>query len=147
MKRWKLAVIIIIALVLVGTYAIYAMIYQGNYNVTAKVTLYEDNYGTPSIFAFSTTNEQTSPTQFWDLFKGHSLPDNTSKYMIYWEMDTSLWSHQGMAVSGTIDYGAYSTTSFTIGNVEPGIYTMDLIVKDNHGATVLTHSYEVTVGP
>ena len=146
MKVWKIVLIAVIALVLLGTYGIYAWGYQGNYNVTAKVTIYVDNYGTPSISAFSTSSEPTSYVQFWDLFKGHSLPDNASKYMIYWSMDASLWSHQGMAVSGTIDYGTSSTTTFTIGNVEPGVYSMDLILKDNYGATVLTHTYEVVVG-
>jgi len=156
MKRILKILAIVVVVILAGTYVIYASEYQGNYNVTAKVTLSMDMYGTPTISAFSSSNKATSPVQFWDLFKGHGLPENTSMYSIYYTMALSSntiqgvtvgKSYQGVVISSVTEYGTSSTSEFGVSNVEPGIYTMSLTLKDSQDATVLTHSYEVVVGP
>ncbi len=155
MKRILKILAIIVVLILVGTYIIYALEYQGNYNVTAKVNLAVDMYGTPTLSGFSSSTNPTSPVQFWDLFKGHSIADNESAYLLYYTLSLTSSTIQGVAIgktyqgvvgSGAIEYGSSHTTEVNIFNVESGLYTLSLTVKDSHGATVLTHTYEVEVG-
>lgn len=146
MKRWLKILAIGVVLAVAGTYAIYAMEYKGNYNLTASFTLNVDQYGGVAIAGFTYDSEPTGMAQFWEQFKGHSAGDEAAAYMVYWELNQSGVKTTFITSSGVIDYGTSKVMSLKADNLDPGTGAIKVTIRDSHTTILLERSFDVVIG-
>jgi len=144
---------IIVVVLLAGTYAIYALDYKGNYNLTASVRLNISDSGVflvvDSLTEFSYDSEPTSVVQFWDLFRGggHGPTRLPNTYLMTWELDNA--GSTGLRTYFTVDLverGESAVFNAHFDNEPPGTGTLKIIVTDYLGATLHQRTYDVVIG-
>jgi len=132
MRLRTLVLVVIIVLVFVIPYSVYAMDYKGNYNVSVTTRASVDSLG-----AFSATTPQidcdaTDMWDFWGLLKGHGTDRPDYGYMVYLEI-TRAGVLVGFDVT-TIRLNATESIDIilTADNVSPGeadvrVYFVDVM--------------------
>jgi len=149
-RLWK-ALLVVAVLAVVGTYVIYALDYQGNYNTTVSMTVSADPSTLANLYVteFKVSSEPTSPVQFWDLFRGGHTPPPWA-YEMYVELNksgASTTESPGSILFPPGDNGP-QIISVEFKNVSPGSATIRVyIVNTQMQAIIYDHTYSVVIGP
>lgn len=142
---WKLLAIVAV-IVLAGSYVLYAWNYQGHYNVETQLTLNVDDNGNVAIAGFEYDCEEVGYDDFWGLFKGHTVEEGFTGYMIYYELNQSgvKSTHIGNEV---IENGASVVVLQHMYNLEPGDASVKISIRDVHNTVLTEHTYALVIGP
>lgn len=144
MKIGLKLIAIVVVLVLVGSYALYAFNYKGKYNVETNLTLNVDEYGGVAIANFEYDCSPVSYGDFWDLFKGHSVPEGMTGYIIYYTLNQSGETSTRIT-SAVVPNGESSVVSLTLNNLDPGAASLKVSIRDSHNALLAERTFEVIV--
>lgn len=137
--------------VVVFTYGVYAMEYQGNYDVAISFSITVPETGEVAITEFEYESEPTGVLSFWEL-RGKSGAPLTGVYTIYAE-----WNQSGdldtFVVPVTLtdiplsDSSDKTEVSFTFFNKNPGTASLRLyVVFEYVGSIIYDMTYPVVVG-
>jgi len=146
MRRVWMILLVAAILILGGSYVLYALQYEGKYNLSTELTVSVDVDGGVAISGFTYDCDEVTYGDFWAMFKGHSSGDVSDDYTIYYTLNQSgartTWTQ-----SVTIDYGGSAEVRMTMKNLAPGEGTLVVAVRDTHNAVHLERSFPVVVGP
>lgn len=142
MKRMLKILAIIVVVALAGTYAMYAMWYRGNYNLTVKVQLNVSSERELVFSEFTSSSEPTDALEFWNQLKGGGT-GATEGYIIYWDLDSG-W--RTLTTRTLIPLGESKLLEQTFSNINAGETTLTITVRDAFGASLLEKTYTVVVG-
>lgn len=134
-----LVVVIAIAVLLTGTYAVYAASYQGNYNVTVKGTAQVAYFGMIAVNGVTATSHAASYGDVWsDLLplKGHSARPSTAMpnaWTIYVEFNSSghretksyVWEKNGTFATGDQLAFTFEFKNKPAGDAKVRVYVWD----------------------
>lgn len=146
----KLAVVGVV-LVVIFTYGVYAMSYQGNYDVEISFSMTVPEMGEVAITEFEYESEPTSVMSFWEL-RGKSGAPLTGVYTVYAE-----WNQSGVLDTMVVpvpvtdiplsDSSDKTEVSFTFFNKAPGTVTLRLyVVYEYIDSVIYDMDYPVVVG-
>ncbi len=144
MNRWLKIVAIIVVLVLAGTYAMYAMVYKGNYNLDVSVKLNVSSERSIALTEFASSSSPTNMLQFWDQLKG-SGDSATDGYIVSWQL-TQGTDTTSLITRCLVSTGESKVLDQTFSNVNPGDGTLTITVRDAFGASLHVQTYTVVVG-
>lgn len=130
MRKSIVVLAVIVALVFIIPYVVYATDYKGNYNVTVTNSASLDLSGVFSATTPTVSSEPTSSWDFWDLLKSHSRPD--ARYAVYLEVIRSGQIVGSGLVALALDLGTSADVIAVAENVSPGeadvrLYFVDII--------------------
>ena len=130
--RLSTKIIIAVAVVLlIGVpYAVYALEYRGNYNVTVSFTASSEILGELTITEVSITSEPTDVMQLWDQLKSHNLDERGYGYQIYLEI-TVTGQLIGTGITAMlVNAGETQDQTVTALNVRPGEASVRIYIED-----------------
>ena len=139
---WKVLIVIVV-LVLGGTYVLYALEYKGNYNVNLQYAVNVDDVGNVAVSNFEYTCTPTEYTQWWETGRGHV--DDAANLVIYYELNISGETHTYMHRLAAL-YGESETINFQLTNLPVGDGSLKISVRSNTNALLVEHTYEVVIG-
>jgi hypothetical protein len=144
MKKLLKWVVIGVVVVLAFTYAMYALEYKGNYNLSVTVPIHSDS-GDVTASTIAVDSDDTSVLQFWDKF---SLGGDagTGFYTVYCQLNVSgdTTTH-----STSFDIAADQSLAvkFTFDNIEPGQGSVRVYIVEQATQTkTFDDSWGVNVG-
>ena len=151
-KLWKI-ILIVAVFALVGTYVIYALEYQGNYNCTASMMVSADTSTLTNLYVteFKVTSEPTSPVQFWDVFTSRPPGTPSWEYTLYAELNQSgvrVGDVQSLPIIFPPGRTGPQSISVEFKNISPGSATIHVyIINAAMQTSVFDHTYSVVIGP
>jgi hypothetical protein len=144
MKKLLKWAVVGIVIILAFTYAMYALEYKGNYNLSVTVPVHSDS-GDVLGSTIATDSEGTSVLQFWDKF---SLGGDagTGFYTVYCQLNIS-----GTITTDSMNFDIASGETlafrFTFDNIAPGQGNVRVYIIDQTTQTkTYDDSWGVTVG-
>ena len=142
---WKLLAIVAV-IVLAGSYILYAWNYQGNYNVTTQLNLNVDDNGNVAIAGFEYDCEEVGYDDFWGSFRGHTIDEGFTGYMIYYELNQS-GAKSTLIGNEVIENGASAVVLQHMDNLAPGVASVKISIMDVHNTLLTEHTYPLVIGP
>lgn len=144
MRRWIKILAIIAVLALVGTYAVYAVEYKGNYNLTVSVKLSISSERAVSLTEFTSSSSETEPLEFWNQLKSGG-GSATTGYQVSWELNQSD-DTTTLLTRTTILLGESQVISQSFDNIPAGQASLKITVRDAFGTYMHEMAFSLVVG-